>query len=981
MNRRTPDPAVSPELLLGQADFVRALARRLLADPGAADDVAQEALVRGLEQPPRALSALRAWLARVTRNLAAQRARAEARRARREREAARAEALPSTAEVLARESVRAAVVRAVLALAEPYRTTLLLRYFEGLPPRAIARRLGVPVETVRTREKRALAELRARLDGEHGARASWAALLLPLARVPLAPLPLASASLTVLAMPTALKLALGASALLVAGLFLWNRREAGALAPSDPDVAPAAAVSERAAPAPAAAPLTAPADERAPLSVAAKGGAAEAALEAASTGSLRVRVLYHDGTPAPDVPARVEPDEETSYHSLRGRLTRTDEHGEFRVADLDPGRVLLVLSDDQMETAEVRAGEETTHELTLSRGFDVAGVVLDPFGHPVAGAEIFANLMYTCDGLVVAHSGSDGRFRIRSCSGKALGARAAGFAPSLIQLVRAAEGAEVALELVLLGPGGEVTGTVQDELGQPVADAFVLVGDRMPAMRHVSVTPVGGTTALRGSPAKAIEARTDEQGRYRIAGLAPGLQPVAVRAAGFAIARGDVDVVEHQSRTFDVVLAPGVDLVGLVSDSAGEPVRARVSAGDEIGLLETSTLCAADGTFRLDDLEPGAFVAFAEGERGRARAELVGVAGEELVWEPVLAPGSVLRGRVLDGSGAPLAGWGVSVEDEPWVEAEPDYGSALTDAEGRFLLEGLHERAHRVEAFAPESFFASAGASDVWPEREELVLHVDPSLLPSAHLRGSVLGPDGRALAGARLTPTRAGAFNSPVAGTAADGSFALGPYPPGTWWLHVEAAELPDCPGLHLGPRELGPGETWECGAIQLLPGGALEVSAPAPPGSTLRLHVLGLDSRGRLELADGLWRLAALAPGRYELALRGAGVAAALVPFEIRSNETTRLTLTPALGLASVVEVRGAGLDARQPPRLVIRDAAGVRCVDQELWPEGGRFRCELALAPGTYAVECRGPQGTRAEAPLTVAPGVEPLVLELR
>src|SRR5262249_20820531 len=49
-----------------------------------------------------------------------------------------------------------------------------------LPPRAVARQLGIPVETVRTRLKRAMAQLRARLDRhEGGGRAAWCALLLP----------------------------------------------------------------------------------------------------------------------------------------------------------------------------------------------------------------------------------------------------------------------------------------------------------------------------------------------------------------------------------------------------------------------------------------------------------------------------------------------------------------------------------------------------------------------------------------------------------------------------------------------------------------------------------------------------------------------------------------------------------------------------------------------------------------------------------
>lgn len=51
------------------------------------------------------------------------------------------------------------------ALTPEKREVVELRYFEGLMPRAIATRLHLPVETVKTRQKRALAELRARLGG------------------------------------------------------------------------------------------------------------------------------------------------------------------------------------------------------------------------------------------------------------------------------------------------------------------------------------------------------------------------------------------------------------------------------------------------------------------------------------------------------------------------------------------------------------------------------------------------------------------------------------------------------------------------------------------------------------------------------------------------------------------------------------------------------------------------------------------------
>src|SRR5262245_3325214 len=156
--------ATRPELLL-HADFVRGLARALVGADG--EDVAQQAWVRALQAaPPRGDA--RAFLTTIVRRLAQNRLRSERRRSAREAAAVAAEPGPTPEQVLAREEVRKRVVDAVLALDEPFRQVVLLRFYDDLAPRAIAQRLGVPPATVRTRLLRALDKLRARLDAEHG---------------------------------------------------------------------------------------------------------------------------------------------------------------------------------------------------------------------------------------------------------------------------------------------------------------------------------------------------------------------------------------------------------------------------------------------------------------------------------------------------------------------------------------------------------------------------------------------------------------------------------------------------------------------------------------------------------------------------------------------------------------------------------------------------------------------------------------------
>ena len=169
-----PSPKPQIEDLLVHATWVRELARRLAANTGEADDLAQDTWVAALRTPPTCGENLRGWLTRVLQNFASRSRRTAARRGRREERAARPEAQPSVAELHERAQVHREVVQAVLDLEEPYGSTVLLRYFEGLPPRIIAARQGVPVNTVRTRLSRGLATLRSRLEHTHGDGRGWA---------------------------------------------------------------------------------------------------------------------------------------------------------------------------------------------------------------------------------------------------------------------------------------------------------------------------------------------------------------------------------------------------------------------------------------------------------------------------------------------------------------------------------------------------------------------------------------------------------------------------------------------------------------------------------------------------------------------------------------------------------------------------------------------------------------------------------------
>lgn len=177
--------------LLAHAAWVRRLAGCLVRDDALADDLTQETFIAVLRHPPAAELPPRPWLGQVVRNLVRMRARGERRRGAREEAAAAADPvdpIESPEQLVARAQAQQSLASLVVALAEPYRATVLLRFYEGLSAADIAARQGVPAGTVRWRLKTALAQLRTELDrSRNGDRRSWQLALAPLSAWPTEP--------------------------------------------------------------------------------------------------------------------------------------------------------------------------------------------------------------------------------------------------------------------------------------------------------------------------------------------------------------------------------------------------------------------------------------------------------------------------------------------------------------------------------------------------------------------------------------------------------------------------------------------------------------------------------------------------------------------------------------------------------------------------------------------------------------------------
>jgi hypothetical protein len=187
-----------------------------------------------------------------------------------------------------------------------------------------------------------------------------------------------------------------------------------------------------------------------------------------------------------------------------------------------------------------------------------------------------------------------------------------------------------------------------------------------------------------------------------VTGLEVGPSALAIRADGCAFWRGDVDVVRSAPTRLEVRLDPEPVVRGTVTDPAGAPaVGARVRWGVDDStarsrFFRVEVLTGADGTFRLGGLPVGGVSMRAEFERRHVRERLALAPGAVADWNPALASGPKVFGRLTGREGEPLAGWDVAGWCRAYRPSDDNRVNwAKTAADGRFELPAGTGRDHR----------------------------------------------------------------------------------------------------------------------------------------------------------------------------------------------------------------------------------------------------------------------------------------------
>lgn len=705
--------------LLRHAAWLRDLAHSLCRDPQAADDLEQETLLRGLQHPPRHGGNLRGFLGTVARNLWRQDRRAETRRRRRETEVAATTptAAPAADDVVARADAHRLLVAHVLELPEPYRSTVLLRFFDGLPVRRIAAQQTVPIATVETRIRRALQRLRERL-GPRGI-----AGLLPLLHQPPPPTPLAIPSLALL-MNTKLLLTTGAIAL--GTLLAWQFLAAPPAAPAGPAV-PAAPRTAVAAENPT--PGTAE-PARTDRTVAAQPRPAAGSTPGPAPAQVAVagRLCDAEGRPLPDRPVVFRAGEQGQDQAV----FRTDGDGAFTATITGNGRLLA--GDPDWVTVLMPVLDAATpppHALVVAApAVRLTAAVVDQHGAPLPGASATVVLPDGFRGrfrdnadaatTVAFHGRSDAQGRlgldpVPAVPGATLLTTLSGYVPDRRPLPL--QSGDLRLELRRpTRAEGAVAGQVLAADGGAVADAWVSLGGaaaRTDAQGNFTLTDEGSSllAAHAAHPPVRLERPADGWPDFVLVWLPSA--PLAIRGR-VADERGqpvpDVKVWVTDPTPFGqadggAALAEGLAAGALTMASAMAELRASGERDPHAFLRRTPlaswpwTRTDQQGHFTLTGLLDRSYDLRAMRDENLLWTDLPGVragmAGVELRL-PTAACFGELAGRVVDSAGQPVAGVRVAaMGDVLKVGNSTMHAQAMhtrTDADGRFALREVPHR-------------------------------------------------------------------------------------------------------------------------------------------------------------------------------------------------------------------------------------------------------------------------------------------------
>jgi len=654
------------------------------------------------------------------------------------------------------------------------------------------------------------------------------------------------------------------------------------------------------------------------------------------------------------------------------------------------------LAPELADVPRLARGETHEVEFNLQAGGVIQGEVVDPNGLPVEGAEVTAvggRGVVSIAGWVRRKdtTDADGAFTLRGLPVGEVSviARREGFLASGLKGFELIAGEEMKDVVLSLSEGSSVEGSVRWPDGSPVIDTLVSASfDRSALLGADSIN------AARGAEG---EARTDEDGRFRITALGKGPFTVSASQApsgarleawlaretqqaalmedpeldqDAAFAWKDyADGVRPGGAALELVLGAPEVIAGRVVNDAGAPVeeyelvmiRMEESVLGEFG-VEKRRLPIQDpeGRFLAPGLSQASWrvYALADGYATPAPTVVTIPQSEDaaalLITLELAASAS---GIVLTPIGAPAANALVTRKSPAGgilssISEDLRDPSTRSDGSGRFILEGLASGA--LDLYASADGYSPSVPLEVNLVAGEETTDLRLSLRTGGTIYGEIYSKDGELTSNATIQVIKSDDFSTHLDQSDAEGAFRFENLEPGSWQvigIPNLAGALDDSESNQGGRAEIL--KDMEISFVELEDGAEEHVVLGAPPedpvtlsgvirnqgepvkGATLVFMIEGEETMPKLEVSDSEGRYSARLdkPGEYLFTVQRAFGGA----YQEQNQSVFRVTVPKTVEHRYDVDLPGAMISG-----VVTRaDGAGAGGVPISLSPSyGGGF-----------------------------------------
>lgn len=457
----------------------------------------------------------------------------------------------------------------------------------------------------------------------------------------------------------------------------------------------------------------------------------------------------------------------------------------------------------------------------------------------------------------------------------------------------------------LIGRTYALTARADDLAGGPVAHQLtetsgpVIIRVRQGGVVEVTVLaaatdrPIeGAAVQLRATDAQTATTGADGVARFR--GVVSGWLVVAANAPGYGTAKVPLMMpgTVGASLTAELRLEAGFTIAGTVVDDAGKPVgKAQVTAepaGELIPLTDPrydGATTGADGRFSITGVSAGKLhVVASHADYAGGSSEVLDLASDISDLELVLERGGVIAGRVVSDGGAPV----------PWAQVVVRAASRATDfsgqsqarggrseKDGSFEIKGLSRTELELLAATDD---ASSDVVRVDLTGRDRVDGIEIKLSITGTIAGRVVDGEGEPAADVHvmlipdwssgIDSSRFALRNVQTRTTDGGGGFKFGGLEPGTFVLRP-MRDTNNAMMWQVGGTKAKTGDSGV--ELVLLAEGGVKGNVVSERGDAVKSFsvTVGYPPGHPVADAGGAFELTGLAPGKFDLKIRGADFA----------------------------------------------------------------------------------------------------------